>query len=124
MKQCIILSFPCLPLHTSSLRSSLIQWYSLSDQSSVRTLTLLSSSLLLRGSLHYFDSLFCEINHISTETVTITFVSDHCKKPVGLDFTWFLSLHLLGLFCQKSLNKTVRCRNCETTSLGTSVLLK
>jgi hypothetical protein len=52
------------------------------------------------------------MNNISTETVSVTLVSEHCMKPAGLDFPSFLSLRLLGLFCQKSLNK-----NCQVQEL-------
>lgn len=105
MTQRIILCFLYLPLHTSSLCSSWhsgkIYWI----KPSVSMLALTPSSLLVWRPVHCVTTSFWGMNRIYTVTITVTFVWYHFRKSVGLDCPWFLSLHLLGLLCQKSLIK-------------------
>jgi hypothetical protein len=90
----------------------------------VSTLTLPPSSLLFWGPLHCANTLFWEMNCIYTATITVTLVWHHFRKPIGVYFPCFLSLHLLGLLCEMSLNKSCQIQELEDYIFGNIHSLK
>jgi len=55
--------------------------------------------------------------NISTETVTVALVSDHCRKPIGFDFPCFFILASVRVVLSKVSEQKPSCAEIVRTYL-------